>query len=92
MDRLLQTPALREWLFCGSAGQGHHLRVAATDLQVAVDACGSITKLCRSLGGCLKCGREMRVASREIRVAIAKCRGIGEFSGVCLWRIHGVPL
>ena len=46
-------------------------------------------------------GREMWVAGREMRVTIAKCRGIGEFSGVRLayvipmaypWRTFVTPL
>ena len=58
-------------------GSGSPLAGCGTDLQVAVDACGSITNICRSLADCLKCGSRGRVASREMRVAIAKCRGIG---------------
>ena len=37
-------------------------------------------------------GSDLKVAGREMQVVIAKCRRIGEFSGVRLWRIHGVPL
>ena len=44
----------------------------------------------------LMMGREMQVASREMQVAIAKCRGIGEFSGVrpmaYPWRTFVTPL
>ena len=54
-----------------------------------VNACGSITNICRSLGDRLKCesrvaGRKMQVASCEMQVAIAKCQGIGEFFGISM--------
>ena len=63
--------AASEWQFCGSAGQGHHLRVAVPICRSRVDACGSITNICRSLGDCLKCGS--RDAGREMRVRVAGC-------------------
>ena len=58
-----------------------------------VDACWSITNICRSLGDCLKCGSQDEVASREMRDASCNSQMSrnGEFSVICLWRIHGVP-
>ena len=37
-----------------------------------------------------RCGLQNAVASRKMRVTIAKCWGIGEFSGIRLWRIHSM--
>ena len=70
-----------EWLFCGSAGQGHHLRVAVTDLQVT-GRCLRVNHKYMQVAWILS---KMRVARCELRDASCDCHMWRDWE--ILWRM-----
>ena len=70
-----------EWLFCGSAGQGHHLRVAASDLQVA----GRYLRVNHKYMQVAWRLSKMRVARYGLRVARCDCQMSRDWG--ILWRM-----